>query len=57
MPVNWSFNDYYKREAIEWSWDLLTNVFKFDKDRLFVTYFRDDGKLGIEEDIETKEIW
>lgn len=57
MLGNWSFNDYYKKEAIEWSWDLLTNVFKLDKDRLFVTYFEGDEKLGVEEDIEVKEIW
>lgn len=57
MLGNWSFNDYYKEEAIKWSWDLLKNVYKLDKDRLFVTYFEGDESLGVERDIETKEIW
>lgn len=57
MLGNWSFNDYYKKEAIEWSWDLLTKVFRLDIDRLFVTYFEGDESLGVEKDVETKEIW
>jgi len=49
MLGNWSFGDYYKREAIEWAWELLTKVWGLDKKRIWVTYFR--------EDLETKELW
>lgn len=49
MLGNWSFGDYYKKEAIGWAWDLLTNVWKLPKDRLFVTVYKDDD--------EAEEIW
>ncbi|HMQ79397.1 MAG TPA: alanine--tRNA ligase, partial [Ignavibacteria bacterium] len=49
MLGNWSFGDYYKKEAIEWAWELLTKVWGLDKKRLWVTYYR--------EDLETKELW
>lgn len=42
MLGNWSFGDYYKKEAIGWAWDLLTRVFRLDKNRLWVTIFEDD---------------
>ena len=42
MLGNWSFGDYYKKEAIEWAWDLLTNVWKLEKERLWVTVYQDD---------------
>jgi alanyl-tRNA synthetase len=49
MLGNWSFGDYYKEEAIKWAWELLTEVWKIDKKRLWVSVY--------EEDVETEEIW
>lgn len=49
MLGNWSFGDYYKKEAIAWAWELLTKVWGLDKKRIWVTYFR--------EDLQTKELW
>jgi alanyl-tRNA synthetase len=57
MLGNWSFGDYFKKEAIAWSWELLVNVYKLDKDRLYVTYFEGDEKEGLEKDTETYELW
>jgi alanyl-tRNA synthetase len=57
MLGNWSFGDYFKKEAIAWSWELLTEVYKLDKDRLYVTYFEGDEKDGLAPDTETLELW
>jgi len=57
MLGNWSFGDYFKKEAIAWSWELLTEVYKLDKDRLYVTYFEGDEKEGLEKDTETYNLW
>ena len=47
MLGNWSFGDYFKNEAIEWSWQLLTEVYKIPKDRLYATVFEGDVKEGL----------
>jgi alanyl-tRNA synthetase len=46
MLGNWSFGDYYKKEAISWAWELLTEVWTLEKDRLWVTIFQDDDESG-----------
>ncbi|KAI9507452.1 tRNA synthetases class II (A)-domain-containing protein [Russula earlei] len=57
MLGNWSFGDYFKKDAIRFSWDMLTNVYKLNKDRLYVTYFEGDPKIGLEPDLEAREHW
>ncbi|EGW30611.1 alanyl-tRNA synthetase, cytoplasmic [Spathaspora passalidarum NRRL Y-27907] len=57
MLGNWSFGDYFKKEAIDWSWELLTQVYGLDKDRLYVTYFGGDEKQGLQPDLEAKQFW
>ncbi|MGZ3762319.1 MAG: alanine--tRNA ligase-related protein, partial [Mucilaginibacter sp.] len=57
MLGNWSFGDYFKEEAITWAWELLTERYKMDKSRLYVTIFEGDDKEGLAEDTESKEIW
>lgn len=57
MLGNWSFGDYFKKEAIEWAWELLTEVYKLDKDRLYVTVFEGDKGDKLELDQEAKDIW
>ncbi|WP_439698647.1 alanine--tRNA ligase [Mucilaginibacter sp. AW1-7] len=57
MLGNWSFGDYFKKEAIAWSWELLTEVYKLPKDRLYVTYFEGDNNEGLEKDTETYNLW
>lgn len=57
MLGNWSFGDYFKKEVIEWSWELLTEVYKLPKDRIYATYFGGDEKLGLAPDAEAKDIW
>lgn len=57
MLGNWSFGDYFKEEAIAWAWELLTEVYKMDKDRLYVTIFEGDKEDGVEADEEAFELW
>jgi alanyl-tRNA synthetase len=57
MLGNWSFGDYFKKDAIELAFDLLVNVYKLDKDRMYVSYFEGDESLGLEPDLEAKQIW
>jgi alanyl-tRNA synthetase len=55
MMGNWSFGDYFKAEAIGYSWELLTKVYGIDPRRLYVTYF--EGSEGLDADLEAKELW
>jgi alanyl-tRNA synthetase len=57
MLGNWSFGDYFKSEAIVWSWELLTEVYKIPKDRLYVTVFGGDKSEALPEDSEAIEYW
>ncbi|WP_281754321.1 alanine--tRNA ligase [Neptunitalea chrysea] len=57
MLGNWSFGDYFKEEAIAWAWELLTKVFKIDKDILYVTIFEGDKKDGLSKDMESYNFW
>ncbi|MBE7645990.1 alanine--tRNA ligase [Tenacibaculum finnmarkense genomovar ulcerans] len=57
MLGNWSFGDYFKKEAISWAWELLTEVYKIDKDILYVTIFEGDEKEGLAKDTEAYDIW
>ena len=57
MLGNWSFGDYFKEEAINWAWDLLTKVYKLPADRMYATYFGGSKDLGLEPDNEARDIW
>ena len=57
MLGNWSFGDYFKAEAIAWSWELLTEVYQLPKDRLYVSVFEGDEKEGIPRSVIAFEEW
>ena len=57
MLGNWSFGDYFKKEAIGWAWELLTDVFKIDKDMLYVTVFEGSQADNLSMDTEAYDIW
>ena len=57
MLGNWSFGDYFKKEAIRWAWELLTGVWKLDKSRLHATVFEGSPEEGVPRDDEAFELW
>ncbi len=57
MLGNWSFGDYFKGEAIAWAWELLTDVYQLDKDRLYVTIFEGDQHEELSRDSEAYNLW
>jgi alanyl-tRNA synthetase len=57
MLGNWSFGDYFKQEAIEWAWELLTDVYKIPKDKIYVTVFEGDTADKVPKDQESYDIW
>ncbi|KAL5334939.1 tRNA synthetases class II (A)-domain-containing protein [Aspergillus crustosus] len=57
MLGNWSFGDYFKKEAIHYSWELLTQVYGLEPSRLYVTYFEGNEEGGLQPDLEAKELW
>ena len=57
MLGNWSFGDYFKEDAIKWAWELLTNEYKLDESRLYVTIFGGDKSDKLSRDLESLEIW
>ena len=57
MLGNWSFGDYFKQEAIEWSWELLTKVYEINPENLYVTIFSGSNKDDVPLDTEAFEIW
>ncbi len=57
MLGNWSFGDYFKKDAIAWAWELLTEVYGIDKDMLYVTIFEGDTSEGLERDTEAYNYW
>ena len=57
MLGNWSFGDYFKTEAISWAWELLTEVYKIDKTKLYATVFEGSKEDGTEMDEEARQTW
>ncbi len=57
MLGNWSFGDYFKKEAIAWAWELLVDIYHIDKNNLYVTVFGGDKNDGLEKDKEALNFW
>src|SRR5258706_1175506 len=55
MLGNWSFGDYFKKEAVDWAWELIVKRWGFPAERVYATYFRGEGKIA--EDTEAKDLW
>ena len=54
---NWSFGDYFKKEAVSWAWELLTEVYKINPENLYATIFEESSREGIAIDQEAKDLW
>jgi len=57
MLGTWSFGNYFKKEAIEWAYDILVNRYNLNPDRLYASYFGGDDALGLPCDVEARELW
>jgi alanyl-tRNA synthetase len=57
MLGNWSFGDYFKKEAISWAWEFLSEVMKIDKERIYVTIFEGDAAENLDRDMESFDYW
>ena len=57
MLGNWSFGDYFKKDAINWAWELLTKIYEIDENNLYVTVFEGDKSEGLEKDNEAFNYW
>lgn len=57
MLGNWSFGDYFKKEAIDWAWEYLTKVLSIDPNRLYVTVFEGSSDDGLDKDLEAWNFW
>ena len=57
MLGNWSFGDYFKKEAIEWAWELVTENFGLEKERLWATVYEGNPAEGVEPDVEAEKLW
>ena len=57
MLGNWSFGDYFKKDALAWSWELLTDIYKIPKDRLYVSIFEGNEAEGVPFDQEAFDVW